>query len=126
MKIKRLAFLLILSFFSISSSSAQGVPQNPGEVFPQVMKSGGIIADPEIPEEFYANARMYEQKGDSGNARRSYARFFAFDLDYLDPHLRYQKYLKIQEGKEGAREVYFEMREDSKSFVDKLCCSLVK
>jgi len=86
MKIKGLLFGLLLSFFSISSSSAQGVPQNPGEVFPQVMKNGGILADPKIPEEFYANARMYEQKGDAGNARRSYAKFFTFDLDYLDPH----------------------------------------
>tara|TARA_B100000315_G_scaffold200855_1_gene193164 strand:- start:484 stop:2133 length:1650 start_codon:yes stop_codon:yes gene_type:complete len=86
-------------------------------VFNELLKGGGIIKTPTKPEEFYANARMYEQKGDSGNARRSYVKFFGFDLDYIDPHLRYQKYLKIQEGKEGAREVYSEMKEDSKSFV---------
>ena len=68
---------------------------------------------------------MYEQKGDSGNARRSYVKFFGFDLDYIDTHLRYQKYLKIQEGKEGAREVYFEMREDSKSFVTEFASVLL-
>ncbi len=86
-------------------------------VFNELLKGGGIIKTPTKPEEFYANARMYEQKGDSGNARRSYVKFFGFDLDYIDPHLRYQKYLKIQEGREGAREVYSEMKEDSKSFV---------
>jgi len=86
-------------------------------VFNELLKGGGIIKTPTKPEEFYANARMYEQKGDSGNARRSYVKFFGFDLDYIDTHLRYQKYLKIQEGKEGAREVYSEMKEDSKSFV---------
>jgi hypothetical protein len=86
-------------------------------VFNELLKGGGIIKTPTKPEEFYANSRMYEQKGDSGNARRSYVKFFEFDLDYIDPHLRYQKYLKIQEGREGAREIYSEMKEDSKSFV---------
>ena len=103
--------------FDLAAETSIPVSDELGEVFLQIMKSGGIIANAKKPEEFYANARMYEQKGDSGNARRSYAKFFTFHLDYIDPHLRYQKYLKVQEGREGAREVYFEMKEDSKSFV---------
>ena len=103
--------------FDLAAETSIPVSDELGEVFLQIMKSGGIIANAKKPEEFYANARMYEQKGDSGNARRSYAKFFTFNLDYIDPHLRYQRYLKIQEGREGAREVYFEMKEDSKSFV---------
>ena len=103
--------------FDLAAETSIPVSDELGEVFLQIMKSGGIIANAKKPEEFYANARMYEQKGDSGNARRSYAKFFTFNLDYIDPHLRYQKYLKVQEGREGAREVYFEMKEDSKSFV---------
>ena len=103
--------------FDLAAETSIPVSDELGEVFLQIMKSGGIIANAKKPEEFYANARMYEQKGDSGNARRSYAKFFTFDLEYVDPHLRYQKYLKIQEGREGAREVYLEMKEDSKSFV---------
>ena len=103
--------------FDLAEETSIPVSDELGEVFLQIMKSGGIIANAKKPEEFYANARMYEQKGDSGNARRSYAKFFTFDLDYIDPHLRYQKYLKIQEGREGARELYSEMKEDSKSFI---------
>tara|TARA_B100001013_G_scaffold343118_1_gene270236 strand:+ start:277 stop:2598 length:2322 start_codon:yes stop_codon:yes gene_type:complete len=94
-------------------------------VFNELLKGGGIIKSPTKPEEFYANARMYEQKGDSGNARRSFAKFFQFDLDYVDPHLRYQKYLKVQEGREGAREIYFEMKEDSKSFITEFASILL-
>jgi len=94
-------------------------------VFNELLKGGGIIKNPTKPEEFYANARMYEQKGDSGNARRSFAKFFQFDLDYVDPHLRYQKYLKIQEGREGAREIYLEMKEDSISFITKYASILL-
>jgi len=95
--------------FDLAAETSIPVSDELGEVFLQIMKSGGIIANAKKPEEFYANARMYEQKGDSGNARRSYAKFFTFDLEYVDPHLRYQKYLKIQEGREGAREVYLEI-----------------
>jgi len=69
-------------------------------------QSGGVIANPERPEQFYHNARIQEQGGDYGNARRSYNRYFTFKLDFLDPHLRYQSFLKIQEGRAGAREIY--------------------
>ena len=74
--------------------------------FQQISKLGGIIAEPKRPEEFYNNARVYEDRGDYLNARRMYNQYFTFKLDYIDPHLRYQTFLKIQEGRAGAREVY--------------------
>ena len=74
--------------------------------FVQISKLGGLISNPERPEEFYNNARVYETRGDYLNARRSYNQYFSFKLDYIDPHLRYQTFLKIQEGRAGAREVY--------------------
>lgn len=74
--------------------------------FTALTQSGGVIADPTRPEQFYHNARIQEQGGDYGNARRSYNRYFTFKLDFLDPHLRYQTFLKIQEGRAGAREIY--------------------
>ena len=76
------------------------------ESFSQISKLGGLIANPERPEEHYHNLRVYEDKGDYLNARRSYNQYFSFNLDYIDPHLRYQTFLKIQEGRAGAREVY--------------------
>ncbi len=74
--------------------------------FAGINKAGGIIENAAKPEEHYHNARLYEQRGDYANARRSYNAFFAFKLNFVDPHLRYQSFLKIQEGRGGAREIY--------------------
>lgn len=74
--------------------------------FQEISKLGGIIAEPKRPEEFYNNAKVFEGKGDYINARRMYNQYFTFKLDYIDPHLRYQTFLKLQEGRAGAREVY--------------------
>tara|TARA_A100001388_G_C28766284_1_gene500898 strand:- start:472 stop:2472 length:2001 start_codon:yes stop_codon:yes gene_type:complete len=74
--------------------------------FQEISKLGGIIADPKRPEEFYSNARVYEDRGDYLNARRMYNQYFTFKLDYVDPHLRYQTFLKVQEGRAGALEIY--------------------
>ena len=74
--------------------------------FNQLSKLGGLIADPKSPVEFFHNSRIYEERGDYLNARRSYNQYFTFKLDFIDPHLRYQTFLKIQEGRAGAREVY--------------------
>ena len=79
--------------------------------FQGLNKSGGIIDNAEKPEEHYHNARLYEQRGDYANARRSYNAFFAFKLNVVDPHLRYQTFLKIQEGRAGAREIYSALAE---------------
>tara|TARA_B110000003_G_C16634280_1_gene527801 strand:+ start:516 stop:2651 length:2136 start_codon:yes stop_codon:yes gene_type:complete len=76
------------------------------ESFNQISKLGGLIANPERPEEHYHNLRVYEDKGDYLNARGSYNQYFSFNLNYIDPHLRYQTFLKIQEGRAGAREAY--------------------
>ena len=74
--------------------------------FTSLTQAGGVIANPTRPEQFYHNARIQELGGDYGNARQSYNKYFTFKLDFLDPHLRYQSFLKIQEGKAGAREIY--------------------
>jgi hypothetical protein len=84
------------------------------EGFAGLNKAGGIIQNAQRPEEHYHNARLYEQRGDFGNARRSYNALFAYKLDFLDPHLRYQNFLKIQEGRAGAREIYNAIYEQDK------------
>ncbi len=86
---------------------------------------GGIIANPEAPQDFYHNARLHEQGGDYAKARQSYSRFFSFDLDLVDPHIRYQSFLKLQEGREGAREVYNELISGSSSFIPKYASLLL-
>ena len=77
--------------------------------FASLSKMDGIISDPKNPEEFYHNARLQEQKGDFLNARKSYYQFFNFKLNFVDPHLRYQTFIKIQEGLVGAREIYMDI-----------------
>jgi tetratricopeptide (TPR) repeat protein len=87
--------------------------------YAQASKTGGIIDIADKPEEMYHNARIYEQRGDYANARRSYNGIFAFKLDLVDPHLRYQTFLKIQEGRAGAREIYNALyAQDSRPVVD--------
>ncbi|MGB0748902.1 MAG: caspase family protein, partial [Magnetospiraceae bacterium] len=88
----------------------------PGERdFAAMLKSGGLIQNPKIPEEVYHNARIYELRGDYGNARRTYMTYLREDLDFVDPHLRFLTFLKVQEGRAGAREVYNYLNSETKS-----------
>ena len=82
--------------------------------FGSLAKSGGIIENASRREEHYHNARLYEQRGDYLNARRSYNAFFASKLEFLDPHLRYQNFLAVMEGRAGAREIYSGLYEGDK------------
>lgn len=79
--------------------------------FAALTQSGGIIANPRRPQEHYHNARMYEQRSDYAKAMQSYKAFFGFDeLVFIDPHLRFQSFLKLQRGVAGAREVYYDLK----------------
>lgn len=82
--------------------------------FASLSKSGGVIENAKRPEELYHNARIYEMRGDYLNARRAYNAYFSFKLDLLDPHLRYQTFLKVQEGRAGTREIYASLYEADK------------
>jgi uncharacterized caspase-like protein len=88
---------------------ARSMAQDIAREFAQIAGRGAIIAEPKAPHEFYANARLYELRGDFLNARRAYLGFFNFGLNYVDPHYRFQTFLKVQEGRAGAREVYNEL-----------------
>ena len=93
--------------------------------FSNLTEQGGVIPEPKTPEQFYHNARLYELKGDYGNARRAYLGYFRFNLEYLDPHLRFQQFLKVQEGRAGARETYQDLTRASKGQVPKLASVLL-
>jgi hypothetical protein len=82
--------------------------------FSALTQTGGIIATPKRPQEYYHNARLYEQRGDYAKALQSYEAFFGFEeLEFVDPHLRFQSFLKLQRGVAGAREVYYDLKKDS-------------
>ncbi|MEM9054527.1 MAG: caspase family protein, partial [Pseudomonadota bacterium] len=73
---------------------------------------GVVTAEPKEPYEYYANARVYELRGDSANAVRMYEKYLTFSPDYVDPHYQYQRYLRATEGRIAAREIYNEMKFD--------------
>ncbi|MEM9939430.1 MAG: caspase domain-containing protein [Pseudomonadota bacterium] len=73
----------------------------------------GVVTDePKEPYEFYANARVYELRGDAANAVRMYEKYLTFSPDYVDPHYQYQRYLRATEGRMASREIYNEMKFD--------------
>ncbi|MBL6430997.1 MAG: hypothetical protein HPM95_06280 [Alphaproteobacteria bacterium] len=89
--------------------AGNGATGRNGEVeklFAQLASRSLIVDNPTRPHEFYSNARLREIRGDYPKARQDYLKYFAFGMPQVDPHLRFQAVLKIQEGREGAREVY--------------------
>lgn len=95
--------------------------------FDALAKQGGVIADADRPEAHYHNARVYEQRGDTPAAMAAYRRYFAAadGLGLLDPHLRYQALLRVQQGPGGAREAYEAMRATSKDDVTAFAATLL-
>ncbi|MEM7329251.1 MAG: caspase domain-containing protein [Pseudomonadota bacterium] len=73
---------------------------------------GVVTQEPEEPYEYYANARVYELRGDAANAVRMYEKYLTFSPEYVDPHYQYQRYLRATEGRMAAREIYNEMKFD--------------
>ena len=76
------------------------------KLFAKLQSRSLLVENPTRPHEFYANARLRELKGDYPKARQDYLKYFAFGEPQVDPHLRFQAVLKVQEGRAGAREVY--------------------
>lgn len=83
--------------------------------FKTLGSQGGLIANPERPDQFYHNARIHELGGDILNARQSYLGFSKFNVDAVDAYARFATLLKVSEGRPGAREVLGALREANKT-----------
>lgn len=59
---------------------------------------GTLAPNPQTPQEWYSNARLYELRGDTANAIKAYEGYFKFNLDFVDP---YQNYVALLKGTEG-------------------------
>ncbi len=94
----------------IASLQQQGAgdlaPAQIEQLFAKLTSRSLFVEKPTRPHEFYSNARLHELQGDYPKARQDYLKFFAFGQPHVDPHYRFQNFLKIQEGRAGAREVY--------------------
>ncbi len=77
----------------------------PAEAFEKLAKSGGLVKDAASAAELYHNARLFEARGESANARRDYLAFAALGTGYIDPLLRLAALIRAQDGRAGAREV---------------------
>ena len=72
--------------------------------FDALGSGSGVVAAPKTPEEHYHNARIHELGGNFAAARKSYIEFLSADVDAVDAWLNFSSLLKVQEGREGARE----------------------
>ena len=88
--------------------------------FAALAAQGGAIADPKRPDEFYHNARVHELGGDMLNARRDYLAFAGFDVDAIDPYMRFATLLRVQDGRAGAREVFSTFADKGEALSPKL------
>ncbi len=93
--------------------------------FAGLANQAALITNPTTPEQYYHNARISELKGDYTIARKAYLEYFKFDIELLDPHLRFQQFLKVQEGIEGARQTYEALSAKSSGIVPRLAAILM-
>jgi len=72
-----------------------------------------VYADPQTPPEWYANALLHAKSGNQLEARRAYLRFFAFDLNVIDPYMNFAALLRVQEGTAGALQTFLAIPGDT-------------
>lgn len=92
----------------IKDSTAR-IESSIGEIadsFKRIDKNGGVIENAQTPAEHYHNAIVYEQRGDSANARKEYMAFAEADVDAIDVFERFARLVRVQDGRAGAREVF--------------------
>ncbi|MEM7189738.1 MAG: caspase family protein, partial [Pseudomonadota bacterium] len=94
-------------------------------LFANLTSRGLIIENPTRPHEFYANARMHEIQGDYPAARQDYLKFFAFQEPKVDPHLRFQAFLRVQEGRAGAEAFYDTLTRGQTDTVSRFAAALL-
>jgi hypothetical protein len=73
---------------------------------------GTVIDQPQTPQEWYSNARLYQLRGDTANALTAYEGYLKFKLDYLDPVAEYVGLLTATAGIAKARETIETLRAD--------------
>lgn len=64
---------------------------------------GTLVSNPSTPQDCYSNARLYQLRGDTANALKSYECYFSFDLEFVDPYDEYSALLSATQGRSEAR-----------------------
>ena len=92
-----------------ATAQAQGFKDIQAE-FQALSSQGAVVPNPKTPQEWYANARLYQLKGDTANAIKSYEGYFTFRLEYVDPYLEYTALIRATDGAARARQLIDDMR----------------
>jgi tetratricopeptide (TPR) repeat protein len=94
-------------------AQALSLSADPAEAFMQVVRSRGLVETPRSAPEFYANALLFQAKGELDEAHRSYDALARMGLDLVDPHLRFAALLRARDGREAARAAYARLHKDA-------------
>jgi class 3 adenylate cyclase/tetratricopeptide (TPR) repeat protein len=94
-------------------AQALSLSPDPAEAFMQVVRSRGLVENPRSASEFYANALLFQARGELDEAHRTYDALAHMGLDLVDPHLRFAALLRARESRDAAREVYDRLRKDA-------------
>jgi class 3 adenylate cyclase/tetratricopeptide (TPR) repeat protein len=94
-------------------AQALSLSADPAEAFMQVVRSRGLVETPRSAPEFYANALLFQAKGELDEAHRSYDALARMGLDLVDPHLRFAALLRARDGREAARAAYAHLHKDA-------------
>ena len=93
---------------AIAIAQAQGFAEIQS-AFAALQSNQSIIENPNTPQEWYSNARLYQLRGDTANAIAAYEGYFTFNLEYVDPYLEYTNLLKATEGIARTRQTISDM-----------------
>jgi hypothetical protein len=95
---------------AIATTQAQGFADLQRSFSALQTGQGNLVTHPQTPQEWYSNARLYQLRGDSANARLAYEGFFKFNLEYVDPYTEYVALLKASDGIARARQTIDDFR----------------
>jgi hypothetical protein len=83
---------------AVATAQARGFADMQAALSALQAGKGQLINNPQTPQDWYANARLYQLRGDTANAIKSYEGYFAFGLEFVDPYLEYVALQKATEG----------------------------
>lgn len=88
----------------IATAQAQGF-SDIQTAFETLIANQTLVENPETPQEWYSNARIYQLRGDTANAIASYEGYFEFGLDFVDPYYEYINLMTATQGIARTRQV---------------------
>lgn len=90
---------------AIATTQAQGFAEMQRSFAALQSGQGNLVTNPQTPQEWYSNARLYQLRGDTTNALKAYEGYFKFNLEFVDPYGEYVAMLKATEGIARTRQI---------------------